>query len=204
MIERHINRSFAMTLLYFALFVSLSCGVMTISELIFMDFVHGNPHRTQQNAIDIMVTFTPIIIVIAIVGSVIVFTLPQAFQAVLASFLVRQFGNRAYLVVIITLPLTTVIACYCYDYLTPSDMNFGFNEGPDWTPYQHGLTMQRYLKGFTVQAPLTLLSVLYLDAGPRPTPRRTIHLTALSIAIIVGVVWGYLDAEDQFQFLGSA
>ncbi len=172
MIERHINRSFAMTLLYFALFVSLSCGVMTISELIFMDFVHGNPHRTQQNAIDIMVTFTPIIIVIAIVGSVIVFTLPQAFQAVLASFLVRQFGNRAYLVVIITLPLTTVIACYCYDYLTPSDMNFGFNEGPDWTPYQHGLTMQRYLKGFTVQAPLTLLSVLYLDAGPRPTPSR--------------------------------
>jgi len=110
MSETHINGSFAKTLVYFALFVSLSCGAMTISELIFVDFVHGNPHRTQQNAIDMMVTFTPIIMAIAVVGSVIVFALPQAFQAILAGFLVRHFGNRAHLGLMIALPLTSLIA----------------------------------------------------------------------------------------------
>jgi hypothetical protein len=64
------------------------------------------------------------------------------------------------------LPVTAVLTWYCYDYLTP-DFNLGINADPDWTPYQHGISIAHYQGALLFQAPVTLFSFLYLDAGFR-------------------------------------
>jgi hypothetical protein len=45
-----IYRSYARSLLWVALLAAVAIGVAVIVELVFVDFVHGNPHRTQANA----------------------------------------------------------------------------------------------------------------------------------------------------------
>jgi hypothetical protein len=101
----------------------------------------------------------------------------------------------------LALPLTAVLTWYCYDYLTPSDLNLGINVGPDWTPYQHGISSSRYIGALKFQAPVTLFGFLYLDAGIRGVSRKTVIIATLAIAIAAGVIRGHFLAQRQYQFL---
>jgi hypothetical protein len=193
--------SYAKSLLWVALLMAIFAGVALIVELIFVDFIHGNPHRPKANALQMMLYFPPILGYIAIVVSFLVFTLPQCFQAVLTDILVYRFGRRAQFAALLVLPLTAILTWYCYDYLTPTDFNFGINEGPDWTPYQHGLTLRRYLTMLAVQTPITLFSLAYCNATIRHGSKWPFILAALVLTVLVGVIWGYWRAKGQYQFL---
>ena len=103
--------------------------------------------------------------------------------------------------VLLALPLTAVLAWYCYDYLTPKDFNLGINESPDWVPYQHGLTLQRYLIMFAIQTLITLFSILNFDAAIRNRAKKPIITCALLFAVVLGVVFGHWIAEAQYKFL---
>ena len=201
MIDKTTNISYARSLLWLAFFIAVICGVTNIVELLIVDFIHGNPHRTQANAMLMMVLFTPIFGVIAVIASLIVFAIPQCFQAVLSGVLVQRFGRGAHFGVLLALPLTAALSWYCFDYTSPWDMNLGINVGPDWSMHRHGLTEQRYLIALEVQAPLTLFSILYCDASIRHSPKRSIILAALAMAIILGAILGHDLAKSQFQFL---
>jgi len=196
-----VNISYAQSLLWVALFMAVMCGVINIVHLLFVDFVHGNPHRTQGNALSMMVEFTLILGVIAVIGTFLVFALPQFFQAALIGALGQIFGDRAQFAALLALPLTAVITWYCYDYLTPTDFNLGINVDPDWTPFKHGLSVSRYITTLIIQTPITLFSFLYFNAGLRDRSKKPVLLAALAVTVVVGGIWGYTTARDQYQFL---
>jgi hypothetical protein len=196
-----IYRSYARSLLWVALLAAVAIGVAVIVELVFVDFVHGNPHRTQANA-TVMILFAPIVGVIAFSVTFLVFALPQCLQATLTDVLLRRLNRRGLLGVLLALPVTAALAWYCFDYFTPKDyFNLGINEGPDWTPYQHGLTLQRYLIMFAIQTPITLFSVLYCDATICNRSKKWIIIGAFLFAVVVGGIYGLWRAQVQYQFL---
>jgi len=196
-----VAKSYGRSLLWLALFTAIAVGVMNLVELTLIDFVHGNPHRPQSNALFMMVVFTPLFGVIGAIGTFLVFTLPQLFQAALIVILGRTFGDRARFAALLALPLTAILTWYSYDYLTPTDFNLAINTGPDWVPFRHGLSLSRFMSSLAVQAPVTLFSLLYFDAGLRGNSKRLIVVTSLAIAIVVGLTGGYLRAQNQLQFL---
>ncbi len=198
-----IGASYAHSFLWVVLFMAVTVGVSSIAHLVFFDVIHGNPHRTEENVISMMLVQTPILGVIAAIGSILVFTLPQVFQAVLVAVLHRTFRGRARFAVLLALPLTAVLTWYCYDYLTPSDFNLGINAGPDWTPYQHGISISRYMGALAFQAPITLFTFLFIDAGFRGASKWLILVAALVIAIVVGSMYGYVTAQGQIELLSS-
>jgi hypothetical protein len=195
--------SYAKSLLWVALLMAVAVGITVNTQLVFLDFVHGNPHRTQANAMKMMFLFPPFLGFFAIIGTFLVFTLPQYFQAILTDVLVRRFNRRGLFGVLSALPLTAGLAWYCFDYLTPHDFNLGISAPPDWTPYQHGLTLQRYLVMLAFQTPITLFSLWYCDTSIRARSKKSIIVAALLFAGVVGVIWGYRMAEAQYQFLYS-
>jgi hypothetical protein len=196
-----VGISYFQSLLWVALIIAAMLGVSTVAELVIVDFIHGNPHRPQSNALAMMAEFPPLLGVIAAIGTLLVFGLPQVFQAWLVGVLERKFGGRARLAVLPALPLTAVLTWYCYDYLTPTDFNLGINVSPDWTPFQHGISMVRYLKSMGFQAPVTLFGLLYFDAGSKGRARWPVVIAALAIASVLGVIWGYENAQRQIALL---
>jgi hypothetical protein len=125
-----VFRSYARALLWAALLMAVIFGLANIVGLVFIDFIHGNPHRTKENVILMMVLFTPLLGAIAFVGTIIVFALPQCLEAQLKGMFVKRFGRRAYGAVLTGLPLTAALTWYCYDYLTPHGLQCWHQCGP--------------------------------------------------------------------------
>jgi hypothetical protein len=198
-----ISMGFMRGLVRAAMLAAIAVGVMMVSSLIVIDFIHGNPHRSQQNAVFMMAVFAPIFAVVAFVGVVLVFGLSQYAQGRLVDLLVAKFGYSGIYGAIIIVPVAAILSWYCFDYLTPSNFNLGINEGPEWTPYQHGLTIRRYLITLAIQTALTLFTLLGLglEIGPRRNAKRFLSLTLLTLATLTGLIWGYEAAKGQFQFL---
>ncbi len=199
--DRAVVFAYARSLAWLAILAAVIIGIQNIVGLVLIDFVRGNPHRTQGNAIFMMITFTPLFGLVALIGVLLVLTLPQCFQAVISSALVRRFGSRAQAGVLLALPITATMTWYCYDYLTPSDVGLAINEGPDWKPYQHGLTLARYAAALAFQVPATLFSVAYAATSAARPSRKTVILLAFAAAIIAGGIMGHRTAEGQYQFL---
>ena len=193
--------TYAKSLAWLAILAAVIVGVQNVVGLFLIDFLHGNPHRTQGNAVFMMIVYTPLFGLVTLVGVLLVFTLPQCFQAAVSSAFGYRFGGRAQAGVLLALPITAIVTWYCYDYLTPSDVGLAINEGPDWKPYQHGLTLARYGATLAVQVPATLFSVAYAAAGTARPSRKTVIVLAFAAAIIAGTIMGHRTAEGQYQFL---
>jgi hypothetical protein len=192
---------YARSLAWLTVLVAVGVGVSNIVSLVLIDFVHGNPHRTQENAVEMMFMFTPLFGLIAAIATVIVFTLPQCFQTLVSSALVRRFGGRAQAAILLALPMTAIFTWYSYDYLMPSYTPLAITAGPDWQPFQHGLTMVRYLVALGCQTPATVFSVAYISAAGSRLPRKAVLLLALAAAVLAGGLGGYREAVGQYQFL---
>jgi len=181
--------------------VATAVAIYLIVELLFVDFVHGNPNRPTSNAAVMMIFFTPVLALISCIVATLVLILPQSLEALLTWKLVRQIGERGPLSTLFALPLTAMLTWYCYDYLTFSDFNLGINEGAGWQPYEHGLTLVRYAGALVIQAPVTLFNVCYFKAHTQKGSRKAVVLSALGLAVIVGCALGYSSALGQYQYL---
>jgi hypothetical protein len=199
--DRVVVFTYAKSLAWLAILAAVIVGIQNIVGLVLIDFIHGNPHRTQGNAIFMMIVYTPLLRLGALAGVLLVFTLPQYFQATISSALGGRLGSRAQAGVWVALPVTAALTWYCYDYLIPSNVGLAINEWPDWKPYQHGLTLARYGAALAFQVPATLFSVAYATAGAARPSRKTVILLALTAAIIAGTIMGHRAAEVQYQFL---
>jgi hypothetical protein len=73
-----------------------------------------------------------------------------------------------------------------------------------WAPYQHGLTLQRYLVTLAFQTSITLFNLWYCDTNVRVRSTNSIIMAALLLAVVVGVIWGYRMAELQYQFFNPS
>jgi hypothetical protein len=135
----------------------------------------------------------------AIVASFLVLTVPQGFQSLVSDALVCCFGRRGQFGVLLALPITAILTWYCYDYLTPTMPPLAIGSGPDWAPFQHGITLQRYLGALIFQTPVTLFSVCYCGAAIRQISKESVVLTGFIFAVVVGVVLGSLTAVSVFS-----
>lgn len=196
--RRAIVVSYMQSLLWIALLTALISAERNIVELVLTDFVHGNPHRTQGNAISMMKAFTPVAGIIAFIGTFLVFTLPQFFQAEVVGALDQIFGDRARFAVWPALPLTAVLTWYCSDYLTPSNLCFA---GNCMEAYEHGLSISRYMTALAIQTPITLFTLLYFNTDLSGRSKKPVLLAALAIAIVIGGLSGYVRALAQYRFL---
>jgi hypothetical protein len=189
------------SLAFILLFIAITISISQIIELIFVDFIHGNPHRTTSNAIEMMFFMTPFVALVSTVAALLILALPQSFEAFLTWKMTRQIGDRGHFSTLVALPLTAVLTWYCYDYLTPSDFNLGINEGADWKPYEHGLTLSRFAAVLTTQTLVTLFNFCYVRTHVRQLPKKIVILPVLGLALVLGCVLGYRAALNQYQFL---
>jgi len=191
-------QSFAWIVLLIAVIVEIA--VLTI-------FIHGKTHGNDVDAAPMIVVISLILVtslilgVASIVSAFLTFALSQFFQALVSDILVRLLGDRGQFGILPALPLTAILSWYCWDYLTPP-FQLGINAGTDWAPYQHGLTLTRYLMMLIVQTPVTLFSLAYCDATVRQNSRKPTVRAALALAIVAGVVFGLWRVTGQHQVLG--
>jgi hypothetical protein len=167
---------------------------------VFIDFVLGNLNRSQSNALTMIALFPSIFTMINIIGVWFVFGPSQLLQANVTYLLVPKYGRRA-LFVALMLPISGVVTWYCFDYLTPSNIDLGINEGPDWTPYQHGISPLRFVVATGIQAVVTTFTLAYCGTRNRRPVRKQFLLAVLLITILGGIALGYRSAKVQYQFL---
>jgi hypothetical protein len=182
----------------FGWIVLLIAGVVEIAVLTI--FIHGTPHGSDAHAVPAMVLISLILEVAAVIGAFLTYALPQVFQALISDILVRLLGRPGQFGILAALPVTAILSWYCWDYLVPS-FQLGINEGADWAPYRHGLTLTRYLTMLAVQTPVTLFSLAYCDAAIRQGSRKPAVRLALALAIVAGVVFGVWRVMGQHQVL---
>ncbi|HEY8275773.1 MAG TPA: hypothetical protein VIG52_02120 [Methyloceanibacter sp.] len=190
------GRSFICVFLFVAIF--LASGLIT--TLIFVDFVHGNPHRTSLQTYETMAV-TPLFAGIFAVIVTLSFIPSQCFEAWFARSLIPRFGDHVRFWTLGALPFTAILTWYCYDYLIPAGGGPETDEPSNWMPYEHGLTVPRYLTALFAQTLVTLLNVIFLDDVVRHRSPKMIVLPLLAIAVVLGAVDGYFGALGQYKFL---
>ena len=200
---RTVTLSYVKSLLLIALAASIFLGISIIVETFFLDFVHGNPHRTQGNAIFMMFVYPPLFAVVAAIGVGLVFGFSQLFQIVLVNASIKRYGLIGRIVGLLALPVTTIITWYSYEYLTPADFDLGINTHSDWRPYQRGLTGSRYLLTLAFQAAVTIFSVLYFEATLRKGFKKPLIAVVLFFAAVFGCVQGHTMATEQYKFVDA-
>lgn len=137
--------------------------------------------------------FPLIVSPVAILVVFLVFSVPQALQAALARITERSRLQVAAIPAM--LPLTCVLTWYCWEYFTPAELGF-LNSDPDWEPFQHGMTVSRYVASLEWQTPVTLFSYAYYRAPFGPLSKKRIVIAGLTLAALAGVVQGVLTAKD--------
>jgi hypothetical protein len=181
--------SYARSLIWIGIALGICLSVSLIVNLVIVDFIRGNPNRTQGNALLMMTVYPFIITVIAIVGAFLVFAVSQTFQAIVVDLLSSKSSIYTGTAVLLATPLTAVITWYCYEYCTPTA--FRVADSIDWEPYQYGLTISRYLKSFAIQLPSTLFSYLYWKTKRSTRSRVAVVASGIAFAAIAGLIWGY-------------
>jgi hypothetical protein len=193
-----LGASYVRSLCWIVLFTAVTVGVRTSTHLALLDFVYGKPPQTWGNLVCMMTAAALIVGFIAAIGSILVFTLPQLFQAALVESWHRTLGDRTHFAALPALPLTAVLTWYCYDYLTPTDFTPGYI-GPPSPPDQHGISIARYAAALGVQAPVTLFNFLYLDAELRRDPKWPLLAATLMATTASGGILGYVSAQELWS-----
>lgn len=191
-------RSYAQSLIWVVVLLTIASIATVIASVLILDFVHDLPYRSRDNAIFILSFATPIFAGSAMTASFLVFAPSQFFQALVLGGSDWLFGQTRFLV-LQALPLTAVLTWYCYDYLTPSDIKLVISEGRHLIPHQHGLTTSRYIKTLAIQAPITLFGFLYFETGIRGRSKKPILIAALAAAIVAGAIQGFGAAQMQLR-----
>jgi hypothetical protein len=161
-------------------------------------FFHRSPLRqntpTWESVIELLTVLAPLTGIVAFVGTFLVLTIAQWFQAEIVAACQYKFGHRAQFAALLGLPMTALLTWYCYDYLTPSNVSFGGNL---FEPYEHGLSVSRYIKTLLIQAPITLFGFLYFDADLRGHSSKPVLLAALVASLVAGALWGCIDGRSR-------
>lgn len=191
--------SYFRSLLFVAVMVTFAIFFLMVTDVINVDFFNINPHRSKSHAASLPFLFAPIFLILSTLGIFITFSIAQIVQAMICSISIQKFCLRGYFIIATTTPLMAILSWYCYDYLTPSDFNFGFNEGADWVPYQHGLTMQRLLIVLGLQSFVTIFSIVRLrfEIGGHNLANKKFLFAAVGFASIIGIGAGILKTQSN-------
>ena len=187
-----LKTSYALSLWWVALSFAAAVTSAMFTNIIFFDFVHRNPNRTTADSILTFVFMSPIMSLLVIIGCFLVFSLPQVAQAAVHVFLKRLPRPFSQLLILLFIPFLGLLTWYCWEYLTPTDFLGG--DDPDWKPYQHGITMQRYLAALSYQVPISIFSIVYFEPDLLRTTRKTSRLVVIGCAVLAGAWYGHAMA----------
>ena len=184
--------AYTQSLFLVAFFASVAISVSLAIRFEFFGLIYNNPDQTADAMNLMALPLLPLLAMTKVIGTLLIFGLPQLFQATTVGLLMRPFGSLARFVVVVVLPLTAVVTWYCYYYLTPANSDLGVNAAHDWLPFTVGRTsLGCYVMALKFQAAVTLFSFLYFEASFRGMSRTPVVLLALSIVITTGAAWGY-------------
>ena len=185
--------SFIKSLAWVAVVVACAIAFYLIAASVDVDFLGYRAHHMGGNLAMVLVFFIPFLSVIGFVGVALVFTVPQLLQMVMAAGLMRVYGRRGLVGIVLGLPLLSVVTWYCYDYLTPSDLNLAINTDGDWVPYQHGLNGARYWRTLLAQSAVTLFTLarLLMEQHDRQRMKTLLMSATLFAAACYGAVNAY-------------
>src|SRR4051812_25801502 len=79
--------SFLKSLMWIPVIIACDNFAWMTANVLFVDFFQINPHRSQLHAISLPFIFTPIIFIVAFIGTALVLSLSQFVQAHLANAL---------------------------------------------------------------------------------------------------------------------
>ena len=192
-------KSYLQSLLWLALSAALAAFVANVTHLIIVDSIHGNPNRPISNAITMILLFTFVFGIISVVVVLLVFSISQFTQAVAAK--ITEGWRYQTLILIASIPIASFITWYCWDYLTPTDFDLAINTGPDWEPYQHGITLWRYANTLCWQTPVTVFSLLYYKTPLGLLSRKRLVGAMFFTSCVLGAAAGYVTAESQIRQL---
>lgn len=189
-----ILSSYIKSLFWVAVIITFAMFFLDVANILKVDFLNVNPNRSQLHAASLPFSSVFIFFIIDLIGIFIVFSLSQIAQALIGSISIQQFKKLSLYVIAATVPFTTVLSWYCYDYLTPTDFNLGINVGAEWTPYQHGLTPQRYLVMFCLQSCVTIFSTVRLkfEIADKNLAKRNFLFIVIGIFSTIGWIIGFL------------
>lgn len=186
--------SFIKSLAWVAVVVACALAFYLLAASVDVDFLGYRAHHMGGNLAMVLVFFIPFLSVIGFVGVALVFTVPQLLQMAMAAGLMRVYGRRGLVGIVLGLPLLSVVTWYCYDYLTPSDLNLAINTDGDWVPYQHGLNGARYWRTLLAQSAVTLFTLarLLMEQHDRQHMKTLLMSATLFAAACYGAVNAYL------------
>lgn len=192
----HVNLlvdSFIKSLAWVAVVVACALAFYLLAASVDVDFLGYRAHHMGGNLAMVLVFFIPFLSVIGFVGVALVFTVPQLLQMAMAAGLMRVYGRRGLVGIVLGLPLLSVVTWYCYDYLTPSNLNLAINTDGDWVPYQHGLNSARYWRTLLAQSAVTLFTLarLLMEQHDRKHMKTLLMSATLVAAACYGVVNAY-------------
>ncbi len=186
--------SFVKSLFLTAVVAACATIFWILTDVLKVDFLHFNPHRSQGNAMQMMVIFPPVFAVLACVAVALIFGPAHAIQILLASPLLRRYGKRGLFGLVLCVPLLSILSWYCFDYIMPLD-DATIAGDPDAVPLAHGLTAPRYLKMLLAQSTVTLFTVLRLFLEMQGRGKWKIYL--LTAALLAGACYGSVSAYTR-------
>jgi hypothetical protein len=194
---------FLRSLLFVAIYISMTLSVANVSESIIIDFISHKFIINQSNAVWIMLFGTVLAFLIAFIGTFIVFTVPQYLHGTLTGILYAKYGPRGLFFAIAAIPMAALLAWYCYDYLTPSDFGRGTSFRTGWVPYKHGITLERYFKTLLIQIPISVFSLvrLWSEKKDKLGFSKYLPFVLLAVAVVGGALLGLYRGGIQLRFL---
>ncbi len=119
-----------------------------------------------------------------------IFAPPLCLQAAMVRGLEPRLGCRAYIAVLLALPIIALTTWFCFDYLTPSDITLAISSGG--YSYKHGLSILRCNEILGAQCAVSLLVTLHAAMVIGDLPRLPMLRWLSAIATAGGLVIGYL------------
>jgi hypothetical protein len=181
---RAVAISYAKSLAGIAALTAVALDAAVSGTILLNEFRHG--WHALPGDVPLMAILVLTLWAIATIGSLIMFAPVQAFQVLVIGIMQREFGDRARFAALSSLPITAVLTWYCYDYLTPNEFHLVAKFGPAWAPYQHGISIARYLAALAIQTPVTLFAFLYFEADRHRRSKAPIIIATLVLAIAIG------------------
>ena len=183
-----IISSYFKSLFWVSVILAISVFFILVVKVIQIDFLNINPHRTQLHALLLPFAMGGALSIVILVGIYIVFSFSQITQAIITKISIEKFENRSLYLVLATIPLATILSWYCFDYLTPTG-GLDINDDADTVPFEHGLTIKRYLIMLCIQACLTIFSFtrLKLEINNNKVAKKRLLIAMICITSVIVV-----------------
>jgi hypothetical protein len=168
-----------------------------LTHLVMALLIGASPSKSLAFASRMLFLATPAVSATAAAGTLLVFTLPQYFQLFLENGPLHRFGDRSYIGILLTLPVTSLLTWMSFNYIAMTVLPaiLGDDEGTSAT----GISFGRYVMVLGAQAIVTSITLAYCRSRSRPAFRRVSAIVVVVLALGVGIIPGAGSGQGHGQ-----